>query len=81
MAFKVTSAKWLETESARITSILLMPRFWHKVWDDKSLLAALQEIGLNYTLKEVSLLNDELHKQGIVEDVTGPVPQPAPEPV
>ena len=69
MSFSVTKAKWLETESARIRDIILMPRFWHKVWDDKTLHQDLAAIGLKYTPEEVKLLNDELHKQGIVEDV------------
>ena len=69
MAFKVTSAKWLETESARVTSILLIPRFWGKKWDHENLRKELANIGLMYSKEDIIALNDELHKQGIVEDI------------
>jgi len=71
MAFKVTGAKWLEVESARVRNIILMPRFWGKKWDHGSLRRELSEIGLNYSKEDILLLNDELHKQGIVEDIPG----------
>ncbi len=77
MAFQVSKTTWLATESARIAAIIVTPRLWRRRWDDKSLLAALQEIGLNYTLAEVQTLNDALHKQGIVEDI-GVTPAPTP---
>ncbi len=80
MPFKVTDKKWLETESARITSILLIPRFWHRAWTPNSLQEALSEIGLIYSLPQVTAINDELHKQGIVEDVKEPAPVPEPHP-
>ncbi len=70
MAFKVIQAKWLETESERVKSIILMPKFWGVKWTHLKLRNALAEIGLNYSLADINLLNDELHKQGIVEDVT-----------
>ncbi len=78
MSFSVTKEKWLETESNRLAGFVLMPRFWHKTWTDKTLHEELLKIGLKYTLDEVTTLNDALHKQGIVEDV--PVVVPAPEP-
>lgn len=81
MPFKVTDTKWLETESARVTSIILMPKFWHRAWTDNSLQATLAEIGLYYSMPEIRELNDELHKQGSVEDVGIAGPEPAPEPV
>jgi len=68
MAFKVTDAKWLEVESARVASLILMPKFWHRAWTRQSLKQELDKIGLEYSMPEIELLNDELHKQGIVED-------------
>ncbi len=69
MAFKVTQAKWLEMESARVREIILMPKFWGEKWNHGKLRKALADIGLNYSAAEIDLLNDALHVQGIVEDV------------
>ncbi len=80
MSFRVTHDVWLKTESARIETLLLMPRFWGRIWDDKSLTAELNAIGLPYTLKQVQELNGELHKRGIVEDIIAPAAEPSAEP-
>lgn len=80
MPFKVTDKKWLEKESARVGEIILMPKFWHRAWTDQSLHEALNGLGLTYSLPEVRLLNDELHNQGIVEDINQPAPGPEPDP-
>ena len=69
MAFKVTQAKWLEMESARVREVILMPKFWGVRWNQSKLRKELADIGLHYSKEEIGLLNDELHKQGIVEDV------------
>jgi len=69
MAFKVTSAKWLEVELARVSSIILMPKYWGVKWTHAKLRQALSDIGLNYSAAEIDLLNGALHTQGIVEDV------------
>lgn len=69
MAFKVTTAKWLEIESARVSSFILMPKNWGIKWTHAKLRKALSDIGLDYSPVEIGKLNDELHNQGIVEDV------------
>ncbi len=69
MAFRVSGKQWLTTEGDRIQAIILAPRFWRVKWTDKSLRGALRDIGLEYTAEEITLLNDELHTRGIVEDV------------
>ncbi len=76
--FSVTHATWLKTEADRVGGFILMPKFWGKKWTHKKLKQELLDIGLDYTLTEVAELNDELHKRGIVEDVTvTPAPEPA----
>jgi len=74
MAFKIAHAVWLATETARVKSIILSPRYWRQAWNARHLHAALHEIGLNYTLPEVIEINDELHTQGVVEDIAEPGP-------
>ena len=69
MPFKVSRAVWLKTEGDRIEALILMPKWWRRSWTDVSLHAALQELGLDYTLREVGALNDEMHKRGVVVDV------------
>ena len=69
MAFKVTPAKWLEVESARVRDIILMPKFWGVKWTHAKLRKSLADVGLDYSPAEIDVLNDELHTQGIVEDV------------
>ena len=69
MPWKVTDATWLKTEGNRIEAIVLLPKFWHRAWTDSSLKDALEEIGLAYSMPEIRLLNDELHKRGIVQDL------------
>ena len=69
MAFKVTHALWLATESARVKACLLTPKWWGQKWNHQKLQEGLAGIGLVYTKPEIQELNDELHKQGVVEDV------------
>ena len=69
MPFKVTDAKWLETEGNRVEQIILMPKYWHRAWTRQSLQQALlKEVGLEYSANQIALINDELHARGIVED-------------
>lgn len=81
MPFAVSKAIWLQVEGDRVRDIITSPRYWRRQWTDQSLHAALNEIGLEYTLAEVQALNDEMHKRGVVTDVVTPVPGPAPVPV
>jgi len=74
MAYKIAHAVWLATETARVKQIILAPRFWRHAWNARSLHNALNEIGLNYTLPEIIEINDELHAQGVVEDIVEPAP-------
>jgi len=69
MPWRVTDATWLAVESARIKDIILTPRHWRRAWTDQALKAALEDIGLVYSMPEIRLLNDELHRLGVVEDV------------
>src|SRR3990167_4315111 len=69
MPWRVTDATWLAVESARIKDIILTPRHWRRAWTDQALKAALEDIGLVYSMTEIRLLNDELHRLGVVEDV------------
>ena len=68
MPWKVSAAKWLQVETDRVEAIVLMPKFWHRAWKPESLQETLKEIGLDYSLPEVQLINDELHARGVVED-------------
>ncbi len=79
--FAVSHKIWLDTESTRITDIILGIKFWGRVWTDKTLTEELNAIGLPYTLEQVQEINDELHTQGIVADVVTPLPVPAPAPI
>lgn len=76
MAYRVKHEVWLATESARIKDFVLMPRFWGVKWDDKRLLKELNDIGMGYTLDMVLELNDQLHKDKVVEDI-GIIIEPA----
>lgn len=69
MSWKVTHDKWLQVEADRVEPIVLMPRFWHRSWTAQSFKAALEKIGLKYSMPEIVELNDELHERGVVEDV------------
>ena len=67
--WKVVHALWLATELERIKGILLMPKYWGVKWTDGKLRRELEDIGLSYSAAEILELNDELHNQGIVENV------------
>lgn len=69
MAFKVNQETWLKTEGDRLAAILVLPKFWGQTWNHPKLRKALADIGLNYSVDEINLLNDEMHTRGIVEDV------------
>jgi hypothetical protein len=69
MAFKVNAATWLKTEGDRVQSIILSPRHWGVKWTHPKLRKALADIGLEYSVDEINLLNDEMHTRGLVEDV------------
>ena len=69
MPWKVTQTKWLQVETDRVESIILMPKFWHRAWTPESLQEALADIGLEYSMPEIELINDELHTRGVVEDL------------
>lgn len=69
MAFRVAHDVWLATESARVKGLLLMPKWWGKKWSHQKLQKELADLGLVYSKPEIEELNDELHKQGVVEDV------------
>jgi len=71
MPFKVSQATWLAIEAKRIQDIITSPRYWRRAWTDRALHAALEDIGLHYSLPEIRLLNDELHRLGVVEDLPG----------
>ncbi len=69
MPWKVTDAKWLQVESDRVEAIVLMPKFWRRGWDVAGLKEALDEIGLEYSTPELTLINDELHTRNVVADL------------
>ena len=79
MPFAVSHTVWLATEVERVKAFLLAPQYWRRKWTDHALRNALAEIGLVYTLAEITELNDALHTAGIVKDVTasGPGDTPA----
>ena len=68
MAWKVSAAKWLQVETDRVQTIVLMPKFWHRAWTPESLQEELLTIGLEYSMPYIRLINDELHARGVVED-------------
>lgn len=68
MAFKLKRAVALKICTDQVEAIITMPRFRDTEWTDVSLKKYLDDIGLDYTLQEVQLINDELHKRGIVEN-------------
>ena len=73
MAFRVTHANWLKVETDRVQGILFMRRNNKKTWTSQSLRNYLEKAAyIHYTLPEIEEINDELHKNGIVEDVGGP---------
>jgi hypothetical protein len=67
--WKVTAETWLRVETDRIQAIILMPKYWNRAWTAQSLKEALSEIGLDYSLPEVDLINDELHNRLVVVDL------------
>ena len=70
MPWKVEHARWLQVETDRVASIILMPKYWHRAWTPQSLKEELKEpIGLEYSLPEVEEINGELHRRGVVADV------------
>ncbi len=69
MAFRVTKSVSLKVCTNQVEAVITMPRLRNRIWTDKSLHTCLLEIGLDYTLVEVKLMNDELHTRGIVEDI------------
>lgn len=69
MAFKVNQATWLKTEGDRVEALIKMPKFWGVKWTHPKLRKALADLGLEYSVGEINLLNDEMHTRGIVEDV------------
>ncbi len=81
--FAVTHATWIKTETDRIGEIILTPRFRGRAWTHKRLQRELADIGLEYTIAQIAELTDDLHKRGVVEDVTdiGPTPVPVEAPV
>lgn len=69
MPFRVKDTIWLSTEVERVKSIILTPRYWGMKWTQARLREALGDIGLEYTPAQIDLLNGELHRLGVVEDV------------
>jgi len=69
MAYKVTAAKWLATETARVEGIILLPRYNGKEWSPADFIAAMAEVGLTYTTQEMTLIGGELVTQGVIEEV------------
>lgn len=69
MGFRVKLSKALQVESDRVESIILMPKYWRRVWTSEELCQELNALGLDYKLEEVERINDELHRRGVVEDV------------
>ncbi len=69
MAFRVKDTIWLSTEVERVKSIILTPKYWRVRWTQARLREALSDIGLDYKPPEIDLLNGELHRLGVIEDV------------
>ena len=71
MAFKVKLRLALETEVVRVKGILLMPQFLEKEWEAEELRAYMADpVGIEYTDSQWAAINEELHNQGIVQDVS-----------
>lgn len=69
MSFKVAYDKWLQEETDRVEAFILMPKWWRRRWRLPALRRALADIGLDYSMPEVTQINEELHRRGVVEDV------------
>ncbi len=66
-AYKVSSTTWLNTESARVEAILLLPRLWGKAWTPNKLRKEMADVGLDYTLVQLGLILSDLLGRGIIE--------------
>jgi len=69
MPFKVSHDRWLQVEADRVQVIIEMPKFWHRGWTPQSLQEALLDLGLEYSMPQITEINDELHRRAVVEDV------------
>lgn len=69
MSFRMKRALALKVCTDQVEKIVVMPRYRNTVWTTGSLHELLLGIGLDYTLQEVSLINEELHNRGVVEDI------------
>lgn len=78
MSYIVTKDSWLAEEAARVSSIIKLPRLQGKIWDDKSLQAELNYIGLPYSTSDVALISGKLLLDKVVEDVKIDPVEPAP---
>lgn len=69
MSFRLKRALALKVCADQVQSLIARPLFRNTTWTQESLFHYLEGIGLDYTLQEVGIINDELHNRGIVEDV------------
>lgn len=69
MAFRLKGSVVKSICTDQVQAIIKTPRQRYTEWTDESLQAYLAELGLDYTLEEIQIINDELHTRGVVEDV------------
>jgi len=69
MPFKVKATKWLEIETNRVESQILMRKYESKEWTPESLKDELDAVGLDYTEDQLTLIHAELVRRKIVENV------------
>jgi len=65
--FRIKPATSLKVCTDQVASIMSSPRYRNATWTLENMRKRLVDIGLDYTLKEVELINTELIKRGIVE--------------
>lgn len=69
MSWRLKRSVALSVSADLVQAIISMPRLRNTVWTTESLKEHLDKLGLDYTLEEVAVLNDEMHTRGIVEDI------------
>lgn len=70
MAFQVKRGIVKTVCTDQVEGIIKRPMLRNEIWTTESLHKYLDDLGLDYTLEEVGIINDELHTREVVEDLT-----------
>ena len=60
MPWKVKHTAWLAKEADRVQAIILLPKFWGKVWTEDNLKEELDNVGLEYSAVQITAIRAEL---------------------